>query len=182
MTLRGDPGFSIEIEERGCHDRARAKAYRARRLADEGEAYRAIERARHRRWKAAHPGEAQKAYKRWRAANPELARARTLECTRRHQALYAERKLRLIALFGGRCVDCGFQGHPAAFHFDHRDPETKSFGIAEAQGKPWECVLAEARKCDLVCANCHAVRTATSPLVRAKWERRCGREAGGNGD
>lgn len=23
------------------------------------------------------------------------------------------------------CVDCGYNKHPAALHFDHRDPETK---------------------------------------------------------
>ena len=45
--------------------------------------------------------------------------------------------------------------------FDHRDPATKSFSLLadKALLKNREALLAEAAKCDVVCANCHAERT-----------------------
>ena len=44
--------------------------------------------------------------------------------------------------------------------FDHRNPSEKSFGLAsEGRNMSFEAQLAESMKCDLVCANCHAIRT-----------------------
>lgn len=70
-------------------------------------------------------------------------------------------KLELIALLGGKCQQCGFNDHPAALQFHHRDPLTKSFNIMNSarmsKKYPWDVVLAEVEKCDLLCANCHAI-------------------------
>ncbi len=55
-------------------------------------------------------------------------------------------------------MDCGFTGAPFYFDFDHRVPAEKSFGLARFKGG-YEMSLAEAKKCDLVCANCHRMRT-----------------------
>ena len=58
------------------------------------------------------------------------------------------------------CSDCGLRFHFAAMHFDHRPGETKDFEIGFAvRGYSRNRILAEIAKCDLVCANCHAVRT-----------------------
>lgn len=83
---------------------------------------------------------------------------------RLHQKRYMkkrarENKARLIALFGGKCSDCGITGHPAIFDFDHIDPKTKRCGIAKLGGANWETIMKEAVKCRMVCANCHRVRT-----------------------
>jgi len=45
--------------------------------------------------------------------------------------------------------------------FDHRDPAQKAFAIAAGKAllKSREVLLAEIAKCDIVCANCHAIRT-----------------------
>jgi len=44
--------------------------------------------------------------------------------------------------------------------FDHRDPSTKSFALSgKCQLKSEETLLCEVAKCDIVCANCHRVRT-----------------------
>lgn len=67
-----------------------------------------------------------------------------------------EVKARLIAAHGGRCVDCGYAGNAAALDFHHRDPGTKDFAISDFAN--WPKLLAEAQKCDLVCANCHRLR------------------------
>lgn len=69
-------------------------------------------------------------------------------------------KAKLVTLHGGKCVDCGYVGPPFMYDFDHRNPEEKAFGIAEkgmtyAFARQYE----ETLKCDLVCANCHRMRT-----------------------
>jgi hypothetical protein len=58
------------------------------------------------------------------------------------------------------CVDCGYHAHPAALHFDHipgRGP--KLFNIGAMAACSWEKLAPEIAKCEIVCANCHAVRT-----------------------
>ena len=40
-------------------------------------------------------------------------------------------------------------------HFHHVDPATKSFALSVASGKGLAKLRAEAKKCVLVCANCH---------------------------
>ena len=59
------------------------------------------------------------------------------------------------------CVDCGFNKSAAALHFDHRNPQIKNFSIArDESNKAWKKVLEEVEKCDVRCANCHAIRHA----------------------
>lgn len=78
-------------------------------------------------------------------------------------------KQKAIDYLGGKCIRCGFDEHPAALQFHHRDPSSKSFSVTTKEltspGKfPWETVvLPELDKCDLLCANCHFV-------THCKWE------------
>ena len=66
----------------------------------------------------------------------------------------------LVQEAGGLCVDCGLKFPIYVFDFDHRNPEEKSFTIAHnAHVISLEKMREEAAKCDLVCANCHRVRT-----------------------
>lgn len=60
------------------------------------------------------------------------------------------------------CVDCGYRVHACALHFDHRPGFVKSFAIATGVNrlKSWPVILAEMEKCEVRCANCHAVKTA----------------------
>lgn len=73
------------------------------------------------------------------------------------------RKLALIAYMGGKCVDCGFAdtNRPEVFQADHLPKFEKVIEVAKILMGPWEAVEAEANKCELVCANCHATRTAS---------------------
>jgi uncharacterized protein YbjQ (UPF0145 family) len=65
-------------------------------------------------------------------------------------------KERLIEEFGGRCQRCGYNRCIAALEFHHIDPKTKEFGIAQkGRTNSYEKALAEAKKCVLLCANCH---------------------------
>ena len=59
------------------------------------------------------------------------------------------------------CVDCGFNSHPAALQFDHCVGSDKKFNIGEKVGsRSMDAIWEEVAKCDVVCANCHAIRTA----------------------
>lgn len=60
------------------------------------------------------------------------------------------------------CMDCGLSPeHPEVLEFDHRPDEEKSFDLAKVMGKTESQLRAEMAKCDVVCANCHRVRTVT---------------------
>lgn len=71
--------------------------------------------------------------------------------------LYATKMSQAIEKLGGKCVDCGYEDS-RALEFDHV-PErgVKVANVAEMVGLRifWD----EVAKCDLVCANCHAIRT-----------------------
>ena len=43
--------------------------------------------------------------------------------------------------------------------FDHRDPDTKVKAVPRLIFGSIDRMLAEAAKCDIVCANCHWLRT-----------------------
>jgi hypothetical protein len=61
------------------------------------------------------------------------------------------------------CVDCGQRFAPHAMDFDHRDPREKSFTICSSRAslKNRDLILAEVAKCDVVCVNCHRLRSRT---------------------
>ena len=60
------------------------------------------------------------------------------------------------------CVDCGYNKHYAALDFDHLS-EDKLFnlGSSTAKGAGMKRVTEEIAKCEVVCANCHRIRTIT---------------------
>jgi len=61
---------------------------------------------------------------------------------------------------GKPCADCGESYHPAAMHWDHLPGFQKLGGVRDlARNLNKKTVLDEIAKCELVCANCHAVRT-----------------------
>ena len=63
----------------------------------------------------------------------------------------------LVAEAGGGCVRCGFAESMAALQFHHLDPSTKEFHLSRhGVTRSLDRARAEARKCVLLCANCHA--------------------------
>lgn len=86
----------------------------------------------------------------------------TLRQTPRHRAQRARGLHTRDFLFQLRerpCVDCGQRFPPYVMEFDHRDPRTKTFLVAGSWCRSRERILEEAAKCDIVCKNCHRVRT-----------------------
>ena len=66
-------------------------------------------------------------------------------------------KARMVAAFGGECCICGYDRSTRALCFHHLDPADKKFSIAEARAcaRSWKKIVAELRKCVLICQNCH---------------------------
>lgn len=63
----------------------------------------------------------------------------------------------LVQEAGGCCVLCDYDRCIAALTFHHTDPAQKRFGLgARGLAQSLEKLREEARKCVLVCANCHA--------------------------
>lgn len=71
--------------------------------------------------------------------------------------VHRNRKLDLVKMFGGKCVICGYDKYVGALQFHHKDPKEKSFGISQGyQRLSLDKLIEEAKKCILICANCHA--------------------------
>lgn len=62
----------------------------------------------------------------------------------------------LVQEAGGQCVICGYSRHIPALEFHHLDPDLKRLGLS-SQGVTYSLarLRAEAKKCVLLCANCH---------------------------
>jgi hypothetical protein len=111
------------------------------------------EKISHRLWLKTHP-ENRKKYYRTRKASGVHQRC--------HMA-FLQRGLDHIQKAKDKpCADCGDVFHYAAMQFDHRPGTIKLFAIG-TKGKNYsiEKLDAEIAKCDVVCANCHALRTWT---------------------
>lgn len=92
----------------------------------------------------------------------------TYRCQRCNAEAVAARRRRikeiLVAEAGGGCRLCGFA--VGALQFHHREPAEKSFSLSR-QGvtRSLSAARAEASKCVLLCANCHAMVEAGLLLV-----------------
>jgi Holliday junction resolvase RusA-like endonuclease len=58
------------------------------------------------------------------------------------------------------CVDCNISYPYYIMHFDHLEGSDKVDGVSSMlRNSGLKNAIDEIKKCDLVCANCHAVRT-----------------------
>jgi len=54
------------------------------------------------------------------------------------------------------CVDCGYNGHHSALEFDHIGTDKE---LNVSYSKSIGQALREISKCEIVCSNCHRIRT-----------------------
>jgi transposase len=85
----------------------------------------------------------------------------TYRCVLCAQERVAERRRHikriLVEEAGGCCAACGYDRLPAALHFHHINAAEKSFGLsARGLSRGIQRAREEARKCVLLCGNCHA--------------------------
>jgi cytochrome c553 len=92
-------------------------------------------------------------------------------------------KRTLVEEAGGCCCVCEHDRYVIDLHFHHVDPQKKSFSMTVAMGKSLASLREEAKKCVLVCANCHGEIEASliecPPLgaIYATWGARRRRPA-----
>ncbi len=82
-----------------------------------------------------------------------------------HQQKYQRRMKALLRRYKTLkgCADCGYREHHAALEFDHLPGYDKSgTRMARGSGISRKRIKAELQKCEVVCRNCHGIRT---------WER-----------
>ena len=116
----------------------------------------AIATKAHREWRQANPEKARESEYRSRAANPAATRA-TMQRTDISRNAKFRAVLDEIRLAAG-CADCGYREHPRALQFDHVRGE-KLFDISAGNHKSKAALEVELAKCEVVCANCHSIRT-----------------------
>lgn len=118
----------------------------------------------------------------WRANNKDkCAEIYKRHDAKREHALAPGRTIavnRLLALKTNTpCADCGGQFHPCAMDYDHvKGAKLMSVSSLVARGQPWSLIQEEIDKCELVCSNCHRVRT-WKRWQEAKETKRAIREA-----
>lgn len=88
----------------------------------------------------------------------------------KNKQLYRQKNIRrkkllidfVISLKQKPCIDCGVKYPHYVMDFDHRDRNTKLASINKMinfHSYAKKKILKETEKCDLVCANCHRIRT-----------------------
>lgn len=56
------------------------------------------------------------------------------------------------------CVDCGVNNH-IVLDFDHLHDKKYNISRMIHDGFSWKAIKKEIEKCEVVCANCHRIRT-----------------------
>lgn len=59
------------------------------------------------------------------------------------------------------CTDCGKKYHPFVMDFDHVGEKDRDVSLLVQAPASVKRLMAEIAKCELVCANCHRMRTFT---------------------
>ena len=67
-----------------------------------------------------------------------------------------EQRLRMIEHLGGKCVGCGTTEE---LQFDHIDRKDKRYSVTRKLGLSDEKLLPEVNKCQLLCKQCHEIKS-----------------------
>ncbi len=89
----------------------------------------------------------------WRQKNRNKILEDTKKRHRERTELLAEYKL------AKGCVRCGYREHPHALQFDHLSEFKKRADVSSMKNWSLDVLWAEIAKCQVVCANCHAIET-----------------------
>ena len=90
--------------------------------------------------------------------------AEDLDRKRIRQRNNARRKREIVGRYKRMkgCIDCGYNKHAAALEFDHVDSSTKTRTVASLMYHSWNKIKEEIAKCEVRCANCHAIKSLGS--------------------
>lgn len=107
--------------------------------------------------KAAKAAYHKKYFKEWYQRNKTRTLERIAKNKREH---IAKVRAEINKLKDVPCADCCQKFHPVAMDFDHvRGEKVESIGKFIGGGYRIDLVLEEIKKCEVVCACCHRIRT-----------------------
>ena len=81
------------------------------------------------------------------------------------------RKQDLASIFGGKCLLCGFDKFQEALEFHHVNPDEKEFNLTSSKMVALEKQIEEAKKCVLLCSNCHKGVHANFYEIPLDWKK-----------
>ena len=113
--------------------------------------YARINRERIREYRRTHAKEAAELTRKWRESHLEQRKFQEKRSKMRKQEFFWSLKQK-------PCTDCHIQFHPVAMDFDHL-PGYEKLSINGFTGMSNTRLVEETKKCELVCANCHRIRT-----------------------
>jgi hypothetical protein len=95
--------------------------------------------------------------KQWYLRNRDLVKKRA----KKNNALYAAELRKIVGSIkqSNPCGDCGNYFHFSAMDFDHVGKKLHTVSRLVNDSRNLSRVLKEISRCELVCANCHRVRT-----------------------
>ena len=119
-------------------------------------------------------------HREWRRRNPDKVRAKRAtyrskpENRQKERAAAHRRRMRSPVRFmtdlfkASPCTGCGGRFPALVMEFDHRNADEKVADVAALvhQRRAPSVVFTEIAKCDLVCVNCHRLRTLDRTLDR----------------
>jgi hypothetical protein len=114
--------------------------------------------------------------KRWLAKNPNYMLYKQREWRARNPGYLGPKRQGLVDRINAikeatPCTDCGGLFEACCMDFDHRGTDKhEEVGVLVSRTKPWQVIEAEIAKCDIVCANCHRIRTRDKGS--AAWSRK----------
>ena len=73
-----------------------------------------------------------------------------------HRDYKKMRRQKIKDYLGNKCVGCGTSEN---LQFDHIDRKNKKFIISNNVNRNWEDLTAEADKCQLLCKECHRIKS-----------------------
>lgn len=76
----------------------------------------------------------------------------------KQQKYLTNRRIKAKNYLGSKCVNCSSQEE---LEFDHIDPNIKSFEISKAIAShmAWQKLVTELDKCQLLCKDCHKIKS-----------------------
>lgn len=99
----------------------------------------------------------------YRSANPEYVVKQSVGAKVR----IARIKAHIASRKNVPCADCSLSFPPECMDFDHVRGE-KKFNLGDVRGMSKAALEAEIEKCDVVCANCHRIRTRLRSVNAAR--------------
>jgi len=104
------------------------------------------------------PEAARKSRRDWAKRNPDVVRKHN----KKNQPIYLQRNRDYVNEIKSRtpCLDCGVQYHPQVMEYDHvRGDKVDAVAYLVRTRRSIKVIQTEIDKCELVCANCHRMRT-----------------------